>query len=319
MGLGGCCCTETPCCGNRLFLGAGSPAITLSLESRQTWRALTTSCGLVLSPAPVVTSFGSQNFTLTYETPISPVFLSGLTGLSAGYLTASDGWYVSESVNLFQISGDTLWTGTTTPVGGKYFYARASDGGTLCLIGFWFDVDQTLGTYPPVSFCSVPTWQYYIGRRPLYYSGGSPDEGLSINHEDGATQAVPRLLFNTATACRGIGILGIGSEYQNIYTTPPIRACSPVVYEHEGLYDYDVDVTVPESTGVPVCGGTITPGVYPSRIRQAQAFASSPCGETNPLNTSLSSGSATPPSALAALSGTHAVYEQLSMWITISE
>ena len=322
MPLGCNCCTERPCCGNRLFRGPGSvDPLTLSLESRQTWRALTTGCSPVLSPAPVVTSLGSENITLTYQSEIPSAFLSGLDAGSAAFVSGSNGWYVSSTVNLFQIAGDPLWTGTVDTVAGKYFYAVADDAGTLCLLGFWFDSDQTLGTYPP-SFptaCGVARWQYYIGRRPLYYSGGSPAGGVFLNHENGSQQNVPRLLFQAGSSTRAIGIFGIGDEYQELYTTQPVRDCSPVIYEHEGLYDYDVPLTVPKSTGVPVCGGTITPGVYPSRIRQAQTFVSTTCSETNPLNTSLSVGSGTPPTALAALSGTHAVYEQLSLWVTISE
>ena len=321
MPMGCNCCTERPCCGNRLFRGPGSvDTLTLSLESRQTWRALTTSCSPVLSPAPVVTSFGNQDFTLTYQHPIPSSFLTGLSSTYSAMFTASEGWYVSDVVNLFQISGDTLWTGTKKPVSGRYFYARTTDAGTNCTLGFWFGSDQTNHAANPALECGYPEWYYFMGVRPLYYTSGAGDSGVLYNWNLlSANQHVPGKMLTTTPAVRAIVFLGFGNPNQNLYLSTPVQSCSPVIQEHETLYDYDLDFSIPASTDTPTCGGTITPGVYPSRIRQAQTFAGSPCGETNPLNTSLSSGSGTPPTALAALSGTHAVYEQLSLWVTISE
>jgi len=316
MPMGCNCCTERPCCGNRLFRGPGSvDTLTLSLESRQTWRALTTGCSPVLSPAPVVTSFGNQDLTLTYEHPIPSSFLTGLSTGSSAMFTASDGWYVSDSVSLFAIGGDAIWTGTKTPVSGRYFYARTTSAATNCTLGFWFGSDQMNHAANPALECGYPEWYYFMGVRPLHYTSGAGYPGTIYNWLAlGPNQHVPAKVITISASLRAALLFGVGAvDWAGLSVNSLVSTCSPVIQEHETLFDYDVTYYGG------VCGGTITPGVYPSRIRQAQTFAGSPCSELNPLNTSLTAGSGTPPAALAALSGTHAVFEQLSLWVTISE
>lgn len=161
MPMGCNCCTERPCCGNRLFRGPGSvDPLTLSLESRQTWTAVGTS-----TTCPAVYPYGnnptgtdptriltSHDLTMTYETPISSDLLSvhseqqwydtpptvsqnefGICEFQPEYATAwpfghffepSEGWYVSGSVGLYEVPGDAVWSGDLFPETGRYFLAR---------------------------------------------------------------------------------------------------------------------------------------------------------------------------------------------------
>lgn len=317
---------ERPCCGNRLFRGPGSLSpVTLSLESRQTWRAISTSCSPVLSPSPIVASLGGTDIALNYEWPIPSSVQSGATWVDPlGSLDTTKGWYVSDTVNLFQIPGDPVWTGTKTPVSGRYIFAvfNLSGGGLECVVGFLFDDEWQwpASASPPPANGTRAEWLWYMGQRDVAYKASVNTSGPLFNHAaaSGTLSPLGKLApLSDGTYRRAVFFWSITGERQNLYTTPPVRSCAPLIQERETLYDYDVPFTMVSST--PACGTLPSPGVYLSPMRQQQTFGASPWAEVNPLNTALSAGSATPPPAFSAISGTRIVFEQLSLWVTLSE
>lgn len=155
-----CCqeCNTSPnCCGCWLFNGIRGLPLTLSLESRQTWTAISASSFCPSSspygnnptgtdPTRILTSV---DLPMTYQRPIPSSFLTNLT--NQGYQTTrpiptinmfgacvlpneylsnpnfydpADGWHVSSEVKLYEVPGDDVWTGSLYNVTGRYFVAR---------------------------------------------------------------------------------------------------------------------------------------------------------------------------------------------------
>lgn len=165
----GCCCGPSPCCKRRLFRADGRnlPALTLTLESRQSWWVLNPeTCdylggGIARASLMHTTVLSSQELTLTYQRPIpsgiytgllseQPETLSGCVGPPSTSCSAPKGsnigasssggaffnplygWYVSSSVPYGTVSGDSIWTGGLQQRTGKYFLAMLDKYSCSC-------------------------------------------------------------------------------------------------------------------------------------------------------------------------------------------
>lgn len=304
IGTGQCCCGDEPCCANRLFRGAGSvPTLNLTLESRQRWDAIGPASGCSTLLIPPTTTITSQELTLTHEYPIPGAFLDDLWPETQEFFDASQGWYLSPSATLFAVEGDPVFTGSKTPVTGRYFFANVliPPGTSVCALGFWLASDhlvQDLG-------CSDPEWYGYIsGMRPVKYG---TSVAVGFTYGEAALSGFPYLSLSTdfpasvapignlrAFILRGLGF--------------PTGACYPLLAEGEFLKN---------KRGLS-CSSSFGEGRYVAPIRLAEE-ATQDCGDVNPFNTNFDSVSDEPPAELIALESTHIVEEEFHILATLSE
>jgi hypothetical protein len=300
----GCCCTDEPCCAQRLFRedGKNLPELTLTLESRQRWQAFalagasTPTCSSLI--APPTTTITSQEITLTYANPIPSAFLSGAgAGSWDDLFFPAKGWYLGPSVTLWAVSGDPVWTGSATTITGKYFFSP-------CHLGIWFDSDATI--LEDVGGERAPEWQNYIGLRQVDWLGTSSN--VSYNYFSANTPGsgvnLPQYTLRTdgSISTPGVGAVVRGFILKDFGPS----GCRPILSE----------TIVPEqclSVYQNPCSSSIpSPGRHLAPMRLQEPF-------DNPLNTNMALVSSTPPSSVLALESTHYVEEQFHMLFTLTE
>jgi hypothetical protein len=306
----GCCCTDEPCCAQRLFRedGKNLPELTLTLESRQRWQAFSIP-GCSPLTVPPTTTINSQDITLTYANPIPSAFFPPTTNEGEptywpDFFFPQKGWYLSPSVTLWAISGDPVWTGSVTPITGRYFYHT-------CFLGIWLDSDTTIAADTP-GIAPGPEWQNYINKRRVEWEG-TLDVEYYYGHGAGS-ELLPKYSLHT----NGLWAAPIvGAEIRGfILKDFGALTCRPLLAEIESM----TQARHP-GTSTP-CDGGVTPtaGRNLSPIRLAETFnPPNTNNELNPLNTNMGSVSSTPPSSVLALESTHYVEEQFHMLFTISE
>lgn len=133
---------EKPCCGNYMFRGAfggGLQSFTLTMEALHGW-AFYNALPTYTPPAWSQESLSSPvALTMTYEHPIPDAFLNGLQQEpGTAWFTpevAAKGWYISPTVTFMAFPGDPLYSGTSEPATGRWFY------GPDCRMGFWLSGD----------------------------------------------------------------------------------------------------------------------------------------------------------------------------------
>lgn len=306
----GCCCVDEPCCAHRLFRtdGKNRPSLVLTLESRQRWQAFSIP-GCSPLTVPPTTTITSQDIALTYQNPIPSAFLSGAgAGSWDDLFQPAQGWYLGPSVTLWAVSGDPVWTGSQTPITGRYFFAS-------CRFGIWLDSDTTIiadtpGTSP------APEWQTYVGLRECEWDGTGSEVTFYYGHAGTAgQQRGPQYalrtngLFPEAGSAAGAGAVLRGYILKDLSSL----ACRPIFGETETVTQSRNPGSTPCSSGSP------SPGRYLAPMRLQETYSPNTNSETNPLNTNMGSVSSTPPSAVLALESTHYVEEQFHLLFTISE
>ena len=312
----GCCCVDEPCCGHRLARedGKNRPSLVLTLESRQRWQAFALSGASPPSCSPLTvpptTTITSQDITLTYANPVPSAFLSGAGPGSwdEAFFFPARGWYLGPSVTLWAVSGDPVWTGSQTPITGRYFFHN-------CRLGVWLDSDTTIiadtpGTSPG------PEWQNYLGLRRVEWSGtlNVDYSYTTANTPGGPSIAGPQYALRTNGAYQSGVAAGAGAVIRGyILKDFGLSACSPVMGEVEVLHQCRNPYQNPCETIIP------SPGRYLAPMRLQETYTPNTNSELNPLDTDMGSVSSTPPSAVLALESTHYVEEQFHLLFTISE
>lgn len=168
---------EKPCCGNYMFRGAfggGLQSFDLTLEALHGWYVYSDPAADYDMPFRTQESLSSPlTLTMNYEYPIPDEFMDveewQYPGGRMPY-DASKGWYISPTVTFMQIPGDPVYTGTSIPVTGRWYYSE-------CELGFWFDEDRL---YDYVLRIGLPVrpWMNYVGFQ-LPGSGGIPNGEFS--------------------------------------------------------------------------------------------------------------------------------------------
>ncbi len=311
----GCCCVDEPCCAHRLFRtdGKNRPSLVLTLESRQRWQAFSIP-GCSPLTVPPTTTITSQDITLTYQNPIPSAFLSGGIGFGPplgawdDFFFPSQGWYLGPSVTLWAVSGDPVWTGSKTPITGRYFFAS-------CRFGIWLDSDTSIATDTP-GISPAPEWQNYIGRRRCEWVATESDVRYYYGHAStsAGSQAGPQYALLTD----GRYVAGSSTGYTTdvrgyILKDLSSLACRPIFGEEQILTQSQ------NAGGTPCDSGSSAPGRYLAPMRLQETYSPNTNSELNPLNTNMGSVSSTPPSAVLALESTHYVEEQFHLLFTISE
>jgi hypothetical protein len=305
----GCCCTDEPCCAQRLFRedGKNLPELTLTLESRQRWQAFSIP-GCSPLTVPPTTTITSQDITLTYANPIPSAFFPPTTHEGEplywpDFFFPQKGWYLSPSVTLWAISGDPVWTGSVTPITGRYFFHQ-------CFLGIWLDSDTTIVADTP-GISPGPEWQNYVNARAVEWSSGL-GVGYYYGH-GGAFELQPKYALRTYGLATAVVA---GGEFRGfILKDFASITCRPLLTEIE------TPVQARHPGPATPCDGGASPsaGRYLAPMRLQETFAANANGELNPLNTNMALVSSTPPSSVLALESTHYVEEQLHMLFTISE
>jgi|694.fasta_scaffold29009_6 hypothetical protein len=307
----GCCCTDEPCCAQRLFRedGKNLPELTLTLESRHRWQAFalagasTPECSSLT--VPPTTTITSQELTLTYANPVPSAFLSGAgSGSWDDLFLPAKGWYLGPSVTLWAVSGDPVWTGSKTPITGKYFFHN-------CRLGVWLDSDTTVATDTP-GVSPAPEWQNYIAKRRVEYvgTGSNVDYNYTNAGQPGlSTIAAPQYALRADGTYASFG----GTLRGFIIKDFASIICRPLITELIAPHQCNSIYQNPCSSSIPAAGRYLAP------MRIAETFASNANSELNPLNTNMGSVSSTPPSAVLALESTHYVEEQFHMLFTLTE
>jgi hypothetical protein len=365
----------------------GVQELTLSLESRQTWEIVgaSTACdptsyhfpyGSLPIGEPETRILTAADVTLTYE-EIPAVFLADIVGqewqsitpevdhvggtsnpcsLSSGsegssptqgFFEPSEGWYVSPSMTFYQVPGDNIWTGTKSPITGKYFLARIYKWQNAspntwpdcltatpvkvfdrCVFGFWFDADQSFGGElfgdPAAIDCYRASW---FARNPRY----KEIQNGVVN--SGTADFYP--LQRSPNGASGYTTNGLGS----IIVYPVIGSGSGAYYMARGVFLTGVYLLGSSSESCnPVigeCGGPSVGdwgcpkkalGDFPSRVglwsspfRGAEILTYGPCTETNYYDTDCAAVSETPPVNIAALLTSYIVSEIFYLHYTVSE
>jgi hypothetical protein len=308
----GCCCTDEPCCAQRLFRedGKNLPKLTLTLESRQRWQAFSIP-GCSPLTVPPTTTITRQDITLTYANPVPSAFLSGAGSGSwdEAFFTPAQGWYLGPSVTLWAVSGDPVWTGSKTTITGKYFFHK-------CRLGIWFDSDKTIATDTP-GVTPAPEWQAYVGLRECEWDSTGTEVTFYYGHAGTAgQQRGPQYSLRTnglyeAGAAAGGGAVLRGYIIKDFTSI----TCRPLLTETEAITQALYPGTATPCDG----GGSPSPGRNLAPMRLQETYTPNTNSELNPLNTNMGSVSSTPPSAVLALESTHYVEEQFHMLFTISE
>lgn len=305
----GCCCVDEPCCGHRLARedGKNRPSLVLTLESRQRWQAFAIP-GCSPLTVPPTTTIMSQDITLTYANPVPSAFLSGAgTGSwDEALFFPARGWYLGPSVTLWAVSGDPVWTGSQTPITGRYFFHN-------CRIGIWLDSDTTVVTDTP-GITPAPEWQTYIGRRQCEWLVTGSGVGFYYGHTGNAGSQVGPLYALLTDGRYPAGTTPDSEPVRGyILKDFALSACSPVMGEAIILTQSQ------NAGGTPCDGGSPVAGRYLAPMRLQETYTPNTNSELNPLNTNMGSVSSTPPSAVLALESTHYVEEQFHLLFTISE
>lgn len=311
----GCCCVDEPCCAHRLARedGKNRPSLVLTLESRQRWQAFAIP-GCSPLTVPPTTTITSQDITLTYANPVPSAFLSGGIGFGPplgswddNFFQPAKGWYLGPSVTLWAVSGDPVWTGSQTPITGRYFFHN-------CRIGIWLDSDTTVVTDTP-GITPAPEWQTYIGKRQCEWVATGSGVGFYYGHTGNAGSQVGPL-YSLLTDGRYPAGTVVDSEPVRGYILKDfsLSACNPVMGEA-------IILTQSRNPGGTPCDGGITPdpGRYLAPMRLQETYTPNTNSELNPLNTNMASVSSTPPSSVLALESTHYVEEQFHLLFTLSE
>lgn len=368
MPMGCNCCTERPCCGNRLFRGPGSvDPLTLSLESRQTWAAVgtATTCPALYpygnnptgtDPTRILTS---HDLTMTYEQPIPAALLDVVYGqqwyetLPTVYQDAlgfcrfqneyvatatqgiffdpTEGWYVSDSVELYQVPGDAVWTGELMGnLSGRYFMARAYKPAypvgecesskvfqkfAFCVFGFLFDSPIPSGSALPFAGYGVRAVEFLAIINGIGGSSGAVTEYLY--HSDGnvTNRGWGEMYLPDASVTGGVLFgkypdVSVDVGFSGLYPMGTTD-CSPIFGEQNG-------------PSLSYGGCAISGAFHPTGLASKAGLYASPF-----RNLSMTVGLGgrgdlptvddTPPASIAALTSTHIVSEIFHMHYTISE
>lgn len=307
----GCCCVDEPCCAHRLFRtdGKNRPSLVLTLESRQRWQAFAIP-GCSPLTVPPTTTITSQDITLTYQNPIPSAFLSGAgAGSWDDLFQPAQGWYLGPSVTLWAVSGDPVWTGSKTPITGRYFFAS-------CRFGIWLDSDTTIIADTP-GISPAPEWQNYLGLRRVEWSGTlNVDYNYTTANTPGAGSiAGPQYALLTSGLFPISGASAGGGSAVRGYILKDLASidCRPIFGESEIVHQCR------NAFQVPCSGGSPSPGRYLAPMRLQETYSPNTNSELNPLDTNMGSVSSTPPSSVLALESTHYVEEQFHLLFTLSE
>lgn len=158
---------EKPCCKNYMFRGAigggGVQSFDLTLEALHGWYVYSDPAADYDLPFRTQESLSSPlTLPMTYEYPIPDAFMD--VDPSVGFpdnrmpYDAARGWYISPSVTFLQIPGDPVYTGSTQPLTGRWYYAD-------CVLGFWLDEEHqaVIESGRVVTMGTFRNWMNYVG------------------------------------------------------------------------------------------------------------------------------------------------------------